>query len=254
MYIDTHAHIYFPQFQDDFDAVMQRFQSSGVVKIINVAVDLKSSHQCVDLADRYDDMYATCGVHPTEAEYFDVSHIDTMRNLIANHRKIVAIGEIGLDFFRNPDSRGLQEEVFRAQLCLARELALPVAVHCREAYEDALQILEKEKIEKAVFHCFAGNLSIAEKIWDCGFFTSFTGIVTYPNACDLHEVARHAPIDRCMVETDCPFLAPQRYRGQRNEPSFLPEIVRKIAELRNISVEQFSKVVYQNSLNFFKLN
>lgn len=174
------------------------------------------------------------------------------QGLRSSEKKVVAIGEIGLDYYRMQVPREVQQEAFRKQLRLAKEFQLPVIIHCREAYEDTFQILIEEAMEKVVFHCFAGDLSFAKKVWERGFYTSFTGIITYPNAQSLREVVRAAPFDRIMVETDCPFLPPQSHRGKRNEPSFLPEIVEKIEEIRN-SKDIFQSL-YRNSELFYNLS
>lgn len=256
MYIDTHAHLDFPEFRDDFDAVLERLKAANVVKIINVGVDLSSSERYAEWSKQYDWMYAAIGLHPSETAIFTDFTDDILskfRELTSSFSKVVAIGEIGLDYYRHRVPKEQQKEAFRKQLRLARELQKPVIIHCRDAYEDVYAILVEEKMQDVVFHCFTGSLEFARQVWDKGWMTSFTGIVTYPNALTLHEVVRAVPLDRCMVETDCPFLAPQRYRGKRNEPAYVVEVVQKIAELKNSPLEVVAKAAYENSLRFFGL-
>lgn len=251
MYIDTHAHLDFPEFRDDFDAVLERLKAANVVKAINVGVDLPSSQRYAQWSKQYDWMYAAIGIHPSETAIFTHDIFSKFHEIASSFSKVVAIGEIGLDYYRNRVPKEQQKEAFRKQLRFAKEIRKPVIIHCRDAYEDVYAILVEEKMQDVVFHCFTGSLEFASRVWDKGWMTSFTGIVTYPNALTLHEVVRAVPLDRFLVETDCPFLAPQRYRGQRNEPSYVVEVVEKIAELINSPLEVVAKSAYENSLRFF---
>lgn len=287
MYIDTHAHLYFPSFEPDFQDVIDRMKKAKVDKVINIGVDLESSKKSIEMSRKFDGMYAAIGIHPTESSQWNDEILEMLRDLVLNahegnvhhcsdtenvrntnresdfkknnnasKRMVVAIGEVGLDYYRLPSddvqSKEFQKNVFRKQIRLARELHLPIIIHCRDAYEDTFRVLFEEGADKVVFHCFSGDLSFARKLWENGYYTSFTGIITYPNAHALREVVKAAPLDRIMVETDCPFLSPQSHRGKRNEPSFLPEIVKKIEEIKNR--ENLSESIFQNSEFFYQLS
>ncbi|MBI2453166.1 TatD family hydrolase [Candidatus Peregrinibacteria bacterium] len=254
MYIDVHAHLGFSQFQNDFNFVIQRLFEANIKKIINVGVDLESSRLYADWAKRYDFMYASIGIHPTESVHANDGDIEVLRSILQDSQKIVAIGEVGLDYYRAYESKKLQTVFFRKQLALAREFKKPVIIHCRDAYLDVYEILQEEGISKALFHCYSGSLDFAQKAWESGYFLSFTGIITYPNALNLRTVVREVPLDRFMIETDCPFLAPQKYRGKRNEPAFLPEIAAQIAQEKNMPLEEVAAFAFENSCRFFALS
>ncbi|MCK9186704.1 TatD family hydrolase [Candidatus Gracilibacteria bacterium] len=256
MLIDTHAHLMLKEFEGDFDEVLLKAKEAGVEKIINIGCDVKTSQVAVEMAEKYENMYATLGVHPDDAVLATEDLMDEWKNLILKNKKIVAIGECGLDYFKNEIPAEMQKQAFALQIDLAKAAKIPLIVHCRDAYDDCLEILDEkfdwnEKNIGIVFHCYSGNLSFAEKLWERGIFTSFTAIVTYPNAKDVQEVAKEVPLDRFMVETDCPFLAPQLYRGKRNEPAYVLEVAKKIAELKNISLEEVIEISGKNAFGFF---
>jgi TatD DNase family protein len=255
MYIDTHAHLWFDHFKDDLSDVVLRAKEAGVHKIINIGCDEKSSLRSLEMTGEFEGMYASLGLHPYDAEAFSDDLMVEWSALVEENRdKIVAIGETGLDYFKTKLDPEIQKKSFRGQMELAEKLNLPVVVHNREADEDCLSILKERPDVKAVFHCFGSNLEFAEKVWSAGYFTSFTGIVTYKNAEELREVLKVAPADKIMVETDCPYLSPQKYRGERNEPSFLIETVKQMAECKNLSVEELGEQLSKNSNAFFKFS
>ncbi|PIZ75148.1 hydrolase TatD [Candidatus Peregrinibacteria bacterium CG_4_10_14_0_2_um_filter_38_24] len=256
MLIDTHAHLMFKEFENDLEDVLSKAKEAGVEKIINIGCDVKSSQAAVKMADEYENLYATLGLHPYDAALANEELMDEWRKLILKNKKIVAIGECGLDYFKADVPKDVQKSAFRLQIALAESAGVPLIVHCRDAYDDCLEILDEkfvwdDKNIGIVLHCYSGNLSFAEKLWKRGVLTSFTGIVTYPNAKDVQEVAKKAPMDLFMVETDCPYLAPQIYRGNRNEPAYVFEVARKISELKNISLEEVIEISVKNSLAFF---
>jgi len=272
MLIDTHAHLMFKEFEEDLEDVLAKAKEAGVEKIVNIGCDVKSSEAAVKMSSEYENLYATLGLHPYDAALATEDLMEDFKKLISENKKIVAIGECGLDYFKAEVPKDVQKSAFRLQIALARNTGIPLIVHCREAYDDTLEILDEEfgwsdekdgggcangdvgcGVVRVVFHCYSGTLEFAEKLWKRGIFTSFTGIVTYPNAKDVQEVAKNVPMDLFMVETDCPYLAPQMYRGNRNEPSYVVEVAKKIAELKNISFEEVVKISTKNSEDFFGL-
>ncbi len=260
MIIDTHAHLSFPEFKDDLATVIARAKSVGVAKIINVGCDLKSSQDAVSMLKTDPCLYATLGMHPYEAGFVDGKLMGEWEKIIENdknsEKRIVAIGECGLDYFKAKVPKDVQKRAFQLQLRLAVKMDLPVIVHNRDADEDSLSVLvemEKEvgKSLRVVFHCYASDLDFAKKLWAKGYLTSFTGVVTYPSALNVHEVAREVPEELFMVETDCPYLAPQAYRGKRNEPSFVTQVVGQIARLKRKNMQEIAEISTRNAERFF---
>ena len=240
MYIDSHAHIEGSEFDADREAVIQRALDAGVEIIVCVGdgeVAADSHAAAFRIAERYPFIYTTVGVHPHEARLLDDNLYAQLKEL-SQHPKVIAWGEIGLDYHYDNSPRDVQREAFRKQLRMARERRLPISIHTREAEADTLAILEEEWKGSGlggVIHCFTGTRSFAEAAVEFGFRISFSGVVTFKKAEDLRETARAIPIDRILIETDSPFLAPVPYRGRRNEPSFVVEIAGRIAELRGMS-------------------
>lgn len=230
---DTHAHLHFPEFDADREAVMVRARETGVRRMLTIGTDPESSRAAVSFAAREADVWATVGIHPHDAAEADAAALAEIERLAIEPR-VVALGEIGLDYFRDLSPRADQQRVFRALIGVARRVAKPVVIHCREAHEDVLQILAEERVAdvRGIMHCFSGDVSIARRCLDLGLLISLAGPVTYPNARALPEVARFVPADQLVVETDCPFLPPQGYRGKRNEPAYLAITAARVAELR----------------------
>jgi TatD DNase family protein len=219
--IDTHAHLDSGQFAADLDAVIARAGDNGISHILTIGCDLASSRANVEIAARHPAIYAAVGIHPHDAGEADATGLEELRQL-AGAPKVVAIGEIGLDFYRDRSPREVQRQSFRQQLRLAREVGLPVIVHDREAHDEVLQILREEAASEVggVLHCFSGNLAMARTCIELGFYISFPGTITYPKNEAAREVVRAIPVDQMLVETDCPYLAPQAFRGRRtNRPS-----------------------------------
>lgn len=253
MIIDTHAHLMFEQFDGEIGPILERAKAAGVGKIINIACDLKGAKQAVALADAHEDLYATVGLHPYGAGAINGEMLAKFGGWIADNEKVVAIGECGLDYAKCEVPPEDQKKAFRMQLDLASELEVPVVVHNREADEDTLTILQEFPDVKVVFHCFGSDLAFAQRVWDLGYVTSFTGIVTYPNAGELRAVVKEVPMDKFFVETDCPYLAPQAHRGERNEPAFVVEVVKEIAKVKSLSAEEVVKASTENAVGFFGL-
>ncbi|MCF7918301.1 MAG: TatD family hydrolase [Candidatus Cloacimonetes bacterium] len=243
---ETHAHLDHPQFASDRDAVIKSCSQQGIDFIINIGCDKQTTLDSIALAEKYEFVYASAGYHPHDAKEFDLDFLKKQ----AAHPKIIAIGEIGLDYYRYLSPKAIQQDVFRKQLQLAVELKKPVVVHNREANEDCLQILREFKPEKVVYHCFSGDVFYAREVLMEGWFISFTGNITYKNS-NLAEVIRIIPFDRYFVETDCPYLAPHPLRGKRNDPRNLRYIIEKIAEIKGISPKLAAEQSYRNALKFF---
>ncbi len=258
MMVDSHAHLDMAEFEADRDEVLERAAASGVTAIINMGTDLASSRASLGLALKYPGVCTAVGIHPNDIAGTVDDDMEWVRELAGNDR-VVAIGEIGLDFYRKHSPRGRQLGLFRRQLELAAALELPVVIHCREAHQDMLTVLEgwvqlrKHRGELGVLHRFSGDPALASRYIELGFLVSLAGPVTYPKANDLVAVARSVPLEKLLVETDCPFLAPQQYRGRRNEPAYLPLIVERIAELRGMPVDAVARATAQNAARLFRL-
>ena len=254
LFVDTHAHLQWDSFDCDRENVLDRAREKGVSRIVNIGFDVAGSVKGVGLAEKHEGLFATVGIHPHNASTLNEETVDTLRELSTNP-KVVGIGEIGLDYYRNLSPKSVQRKAFEVQLALAEELNLPVVVHDREAHDDVLQALLgfKGKI-KGVMHCFSGNKELARRCVDLGFFISFAGNVTYPKACGLQEVAEWIDLKKVLLETDCPFLSPQEMRGKRNEPSFLPLIAEKIANLKRMSVDDLAEITTRNAEVILKLH
>jgi len=245
---DTHAHLHFPDFAADLEAVLARARAAGVRRFLTVGTDVESSRSAVALAGREPDVWAAVGIHPHDAAGADDAALAEIERLAASPR-VVAVGEIGLDFFRDLSPRPAQEAAFRRQLALARRLGKPVLVHCRDAHPEVLDVLaaEWEPARGGIMHCFSGDVAIARRCLDLGFLVSLAGPVTYPKARALPEVARFLPADRLVVETDCPYLPPQGHRGMRNEPAYLALTAGRVAELRGDSLETLARRTTDNA-------
>jgi TatD DNase family protein len=235
---DTHAHLHDPAFADDRDAALARARAAGVARILTVGTDPASARDAVALAAAYPEVYAAVGIHPHDAASADDGALAAIAAL-ARAPKVVAIGEIGLDYYRTLSPRDAQHRALRAQLALARELGMPVLLHCREAHADLLATLEAEGVGAAggLMHCFSGDLEVARRAGALGLLISIAGPVTYPNARRLGEVVRALGLAPLVVETDCPYLPPQPWRGQRNEPAYLGTTATRVAELCGVTAE-----------------
>lgn len=253
MYFDTHAHYDAEQFDADRDQVLSALPAAGVVLAVDPGCDLPSSRAALALAERYPFLYAAVGYHPENCAPYREEDLDQIRDM-ARHPKCVAIGEIGLDYYwaENPP-RALQQRVFRDQLALAAELALPVIVHDREAHGDSLEIVREFPEVRGVFHCFSGSAEMAKELVGLGWMISFTGVLTYKNARKALEAAAAVPLDRLMIETDSPYMAPVPCRGQRNDSRNLPYICEKLAELKGVSPGECARITLENGKRFFHI-
>jgi TatD DNase family protein len=257
--IDTHCHINFDAYDADRAAVIERAVAQGVSRIINPAVDLETGAAALALADEYPEVYAAVGIHPNDTADFDPAIIERIAEQ-ASHPKVVAIGEIGLDYYWDKSPKEQQWRAFESQLALAARLNLPVIIHNREASDDVIAVLRTwvknlppEHTRIGVLHSFSAPRHVAESALELGFHLGFTGPVTYKNANDLRLVAAAAPLDRILVETDGPFLSPQGRRGSRNEPAYVVEVAERIATLHNIAPETFADATTRNAETLFGL-
>lgn len=259
MFIDSHAHIDGPEFDKDRDEVIQRARDAGVSAILNVGTGDPHSgalERAVELGEKHENVYTALGIHPHDARLFDERAEQTIRELIRQSPRVIAWGEIGLDFHYDNSPRDVQMEVFSRQLRLARDANLPVIVHTREAEDETINTLESEWGDSnlsGIMHCFSGSLALAVKSIELGFFISFSGIVTFKKADDLRAVANQVPLDRLLIETDCPFLSPVPFRGKRNEPAYVVEVARCLAQLRELSLHEMARITTENFSRLFKL-
>lgn len=253
MLIDTHAHIEMKDFDSDREEVIQRAREAGVGYLISVGATLAGSRKAVELAERYENVYASVGIHPHDIKDMDETTIPTLREL-AKSSKVVAVGEIGLDYFKEWSPKELQISRFRELLALAKELNKPVIIHDRDAHEDTLRILKEEGLKNGVVHCFSGDYRFAKEILKLGFYISFTGVITFPKAEDAREVVKHVPIERMLIETDCPYLAPVPHRGKRNEPSYVAEVAKTIAAVKGLSFEDVARITTLNVKDLFGID
>jgi len=252
MLIDTHCHLDFPQFDPDRDKVIERAIAQGVGRLINVGADLRSSAASIELAEKYAPVFAAVGVHPHEADAFTKETFLEIAAL-AKHKKVVAIGEIGLDFYRNLSKADSQERVFKELIALAKDLNKPVIVHSRQAEKRSLEILKEMMPLRAVIHCFSGDKAFLDECLKLGFFVSFTCNITYAKAQDLRQVAKSVPLEKLMLETDAPYLPPQDERGKRNEPVNVRMVASELAKLKGIEPGKLEEATSSNAFNFFKL-
>ena len=253
---DTHAHLHFPEFAGDLDAVLERARAAGIVGMVTIGTDRETNPAAVALAERLPDVYATVGIHPHDAAQATEADFEALESLARSSAKVVAIGEMGLDFFRDLSPRDIQERVFRRQLGLARRLGRPVVVHCRDAHAEALAVLAEEKVGEmgGVMHCFSADVEVAKRCLDLGLLISIAGPVTYKNARSLPDVARFVPEDRLVVETDCPFLPPHPHRGKRNEPAYVALTAARVAELRGAALDALGTTTTRNAARLFRLS
>ena len=254
MLIDTHTHLDDARYNDDRDTMIARAREAGVSTFITIGCDLATSRSAAELAGRHPFVYATVGVHPHEVKHIADDWYDELRRL-ARYDNVVAYGEIGLDYHYNHSPPTLQRERFREQVCLARELSLPIVIHTREAQDDTIAILKEEHAAEVggVFHCFSGDARLAKDALDLGFFLSFSGVITFQNAAMLRDIVKTVPVDRILIETDCPYLTPVPHRGTRNEPAYVRFVADKIAELKTISAEEVGTITTRNAQRVFKI-
>lgn len=254
MLIDSHAHLAMPDFEKDLPRVIERAKQAGVGQIITVGTTLPEVEKSLKIAQKYDSVYAAIGIHPHEVQ--DIAEGDYPRlRVLARDKKVVAFGEIGLDFYRNYSPHDIQLRRFRELLNIGKDLGLPIVIHDRDAHEEILRILEEESDGRwrGVFHCFSGNLAMARRVLALGFYLSIPGTVTFPKSTQQQEVVRHTPLEKIILETDCPYLAPEPFRGKRNEPAYIRHTAEKIASLKGLTLEDVSRITAINVKLLFNI-
>jgi TatD DNase family protein len=256
--IDSHAHIDFPQFAEDREAMLERALAAGVNTLLAIGTGPgpEKLDAALPFAEKYGWIYTSVGIHPHEAREVTPAHLEKLAAL-ARHPKVIAWGEIGLDYFYDHSPRELQQQVFRDQMELARARKLPIVIHCRDAWDDCLEILEdawRSTGLGGILHCFSGTLEQARRGLDMGFLVSFAGNSTYPKAQNLRAVAKDLPAERLLIETDSPYLAPQAYRGKRNEPAYVAEVAKSLAIVRDLGTEEMAALTADNFRRFFQLH
>ena len=251
--IDTHCHLTFKQLSGDIAGVLERSRKGGITGWVTVGTDAEHNRKCVELADRFENIYATVGIHPHDAKNVTDATLEELKEL-AQREKVVAIGETGLDLHYNFSPPKVQKDVFIKHLVIASEYDLPVIVHCREAFEETINILSTygKDIKRLVFHCFGGSAEQAKIVLDRGYYISFTGVVTFKNASGVREAVCAVPLERLMVETDCPYMSPEPVRKQKvNEPALMIHTARFLAELKEMDFANFCEKVSSTSRDFF---
>jgi TatD DNase family protein len=256
--IDSHAHIDFPQFDEDREAMLARALAAGITTLLAIGSGPgpEKLDAAIPFAEQHDWIYASVGTHPHEAKDLTPQHLEKLAEL-AQHPKVIAYGEIGLDYFYDHSPRDVQERVFRDQLTVAHQAKLPIIIHCRDAWSDTLRILDEAWRRTGlggILHCFTSTVEDARHGLDMGFLISFAGNSTYPKATNLREVAKALPLENILIETDSPFLAPQGYRGKRNEPSYVGEVAKALANVRNLRAEEVASATAANFRRFFALD
>ena len=253
MLFDTHAHMDDRAFDNDREELLRSLPEQGLTLVMNPGCSLESSRNASKLAQEYDYIYAAVGSHPDAAEEVNEEVLDEYRKLCKLNPKIKAIGEIGLDYHYEDIPRDIQLQAFRAQMALAKELHLPAIVHERDAHEDGMAVVREFPEVTGVFHCYSGSAEMARQLVDKGWYIGFTGVLTFKNARKAVEVAASIPLERIVLETDCPYMAPEPFRGKRNHPGYLYRMAEKLAEIRGLSVEEIHAITVENGRRLYKI-
>ncbi len=252
--IDSHTHLDFRQFDADRNDVIYRAKEANVKAMITIGIDLQTSKQAIEIAEKQTNIFATIGIHPHDAADATDDDIKQLQELL-QHEKVVAIGEVGLDFYRRISAPDVQRKMLRMFLNWSKECGLPLIIHTRDAGEEILALIREQgkKDWQGVFHCFSGDPYMADEVLEMGFHISFTGNITFKNYRRL-DVVKHVPLEKTLIETDCPFLAPVPHRGKRNEPAFVHFVAQKIAEIKGISANEVARITTANAINLFDLH
>jgi len=253
MLFDTHIHMNDPAFDEDRDPLISSFPEKGVALAMNVGCSLASSYDAIALAEKYPHIYAAVGTHPDAADEVNEEVIEAYRKLCKLHPKVKAIGEIGLDYYYEDIPRDIQKKAFALQLELARELDLPVVVHERDAHDDGMTMIKQFPTVTGVFHCYSGSAEMARQLVKLGWYIGFTGVLTFKNARKAVETAQAIPLDRIVIETDCPFMSPEPFRGKRNDPTRIYRMAQALAQLRGISVEEAEAATFENGKRLYRI-
>ena len=252
MLFDTHAHLNDPVFNEDRDELISALPGQGVGLVMNPGCSLENSLQAIAIAEKYDYIYAAVGTHPDTAEEVNDQVIDQYRSL-CSHPKVKAIGEIGVDYYYETIPREIQLKAFRMQMELARETGLPVIIHERDAHDDGMRMIKEFPDVTGVFHCYSGSAEMARQLVKMGWYIGFTGVLTFKNARKAVETAQSIPLERIVLETDCPFMAPEPFRGKRNHPGYLYRMAERLAELRELPVEEIHRITTENGKRLYHI-
>ena len=252
MLFDTHAHLNDPAFDEDRDVLLETFKDAGVGLVLNAGCSLDSSRDCIALAEKYPWIYCSVGTHPDTADEVNEEVLEAYRQM-CKHPKVKAIGEIGLDYYYETIPREIQKQAFRMQVGLAEELDMPVIIHERNAHDDGMRVVKEFKDVTGVFHCYSGSAEMARQLVDMGWYIGFTGVLTFKNARKAVETAERIPLERIVLETDCPFMAPEPFRGKRNDPGYLFRMAERLAEIRGISVEEVHRITTENAKALYRI-
>ena len=252
MLFDTHAHLNDPAFDPDRAELLSGLPNQGIELVLNAGCSLKSSYDCIALAEHYPFIYASVGSHPDAADEVNEAVIEEYRKL-CKHDRVKAIGEIGLDYYYEDIPREIQLRAFRMQMELARETGMPVIIHERDAHQDGMTVVKEFPTVTGVFHCYSGSAEMARQLVNLGWYIGFTGVLTFKNARKAVETASSIPLEQIVLETDCPFMAPEPFRGKRNDPGYLYRMAEKLAELRGISVDEVHSITTANAKRLYRI-
>lgn len=254
---DSHAHYDDEKFNEDRDEVIKDMYKQGVTKCVNIGCNIETSKQAIEIAKTYEYIYATCGIHPSEIPQMEDElwkEIDEIKNLVKSNKKVVAIGEIGLDYYWHSDNKEMQKKAFIEQIKLANEVNLPVSIHTRDAIDDTINILRSNKINNgAILHCCPFNKELVKHGIELGFYISFAGPVTFKNSKNAAEIVDMVPLDKILIETDSPYLSPEPLRGKRNDSRNIKYTAQKIADIKGMSLDEIAKITYDNAKTIFKI-
>ena len=250
--IDSHSHLILEAFDNDRDEVIQQALSNGITDIVQSCDNLEEIEKNLILTKKYKNLYSSVGIHPHEAKSWTSVSKDTIIKY-TKEEKVIAIGETGLDFYYNYSPKDIQLSVFREQVKIAKEVSLPLIIHTRDAFKETIEILKEEKPQCGVFHCYTGDLETAKEALKLGFYISWSGILTFKNATSLKEVAKEISLKNTLIETDCPFLTPIPYRGQRNEPKFVRYVAEELAKIHNVSIDEVGEITSENAKELFRI-
>ena len=252
-FIDSHSHLILEAFNNDRDEVIQEALSNGITHIVQSCDNLEEIEKNLTLTNKYETLYSSVGIHPHEAIKWDKDSYDKIKNY-AQEEKVIAIGECGLDFYYNYSPKEVQLKIFKEQIKISNEVSLPLIIHTRDAFNETIEILKELKpVCKGVLHCYTGDLNTANEVINLGFYISFSGIITFKNAGDLKNVAKQIPLDKTLIETDCPFLTPIPHRGKRNEPKFVKLVAEELSKIHNKSIEEIGEITSENAKRLFRI-
>tara|TARA_B100000686_G_C16751978_1_gene953083 strand:+ start:986 stop:1744 length:759 start_codon:yes stop_codon:yes gene_type:complete len=246
--IDTHCHLYDKRLYPDLTQIVKNAEKSNITQMICIGDNLETSEKSIQIAEEYENIYASIGIHPHEAQNVSKNYLKKIQKNTSHH-KVIGIGEIGLDYYYNFSDPKIQKKIFLEQLILAKDLEMPTIIHCRDAYKDLYDTIVKSKNNKGVIHCFSGSVDFAEKIINLGYYISFTGMITFVK--ELELVIEKIDLKYIMLETDAPYLAPVPYRGKTNQPAYVNKIAEKIAEIKNISIQEVDQITSKNARSLF---